>query len=740
MRNYRFFIIVAYFFCATFNSFLNAQFQFDFKNTIKVDFSGELTNDAFSGGFNNPQFSTIDFDFDGDDDLFVFDRSSNHVKLYESVLENGQQRYRYVFNGNLYFPSDLSYRVALVDYDNDGKKDLFAATVGGTKVYRNVGNQIDGLQWQLVSPLLQSNYFNDVSNLYISNTDIPAYVDVDNDGDIDVLTYHISGQRVEYHQNQSVELYGVPDSLIFELKNECWGRFLEGAHSFAIQLSPDIAPCNGVTGVINPKSGITRHSGGSLLALDYDGNGVKDLIAGNISYRNLNLLINGGSAVNTDSPMISQDINFPSNSKRVNVLSFAASFWEDVDFDGVKDLIVAPNDKNNSSNKQSAWFYKNTGSNASPNFEFQSKDFLQKNTIDVGMGSVPIVVDVNQDGLSDLIVANYFEMNEDSVKKSSLHYFENQGTSTEPIFTLVDTNYLNVSTLNVGLRAIPTFGDITGDGWNDVVFGADNGKMYILKSNSSTTFLPIEQLMDNTAAFVTTEGGASPQLVDLNEDGLLDLVIGTKNGKIRYYENVGTNANYQFNLVSTNFGGVDVSENFVGYATPHFFKNDNEWFLFCGASNGKLHFYKNIIENGSFSSVFETISDAYLGINSRGYAAPFVADVDHNGKLNLFLGMELGGLWHFEHDPNSTLSITEELSDESSVLIYPNPSQGIFNLIISNSVDVNSVQLFDLKGDEVGLEINGNQIKIQNPVAGIFILKAMLKNNSQEINRKIVIE
>ena len=43
--------------------------------------------------------------------------------------------------------------------------------------------------------------------------------DVDFDGDIDVLTFHISGEYLQYHQNQSQELYGHSDSLIFKLKN-----------------------------------------------------------------------------------------------------------------------------------------------------------------------------------------------------------------------------------------------------------------------------------------------------------------------------------------------------------------------------------------------------------------------------------------------------------------------------------------------------------------------------------------
>jgi len=732
-RSYRFFFLLSGFFYLGFLSFsVCAQFKFEFKNDLPVTYNGMTGSAAFSGGLNNPQFSTIDFDFDGDEDLFIFDRSSNHIILYENVEENNQRFYRYVYNSRRFFPDDLNYRVALVDYDGDGKKDIFAAAVSGTKVYKNMGNATDGLSWKLVSPLLYSTYIHDASNLYISQTDIPAYTDVDNDGDIDILTFHLSGQRLEYHQNQSQELYGHSDSLIFELKNECWGKFMEDINGFEVVLSPDVSPCNDDTGVINPKSDPERHSGSTVLSLDYDNNGVKDLILGDVSYRYLNLLINGGTTVNTNSAIISQDIHFPNNSKRTEVVSFPASFYEDIDFDGVKDLLVAPNAKNSSVNKNSVWLYKNTNTDNQPVFEFQTKSFLQGNAIDVGTGSVPVFTDINYDGLPDLVIANYFEVDEDSSRKSTIHVFENHGTTSQPHFVLTDTNFLDVNSLGIGYRIIPAFGDLNGDGYADIVLGNDNGKLFLLQAGSANTFNTLVALQNSDGAQIQCSGGASPQLTDLNGDGLSDLVIGTRNGTIHYYENIGNQNNYIFKQISTQLGNVNVSENFIGYAVPHFFKENNEWHLLCGSHSGKLYFYRNIVQSGELSTDFELISSDFLGINTNGYSAPFVIDIDNDDQLNLFLGMELGGLWHFEHDPNSTIGTYQLEKAANGICVYPNPNQGTFYLSDNILLNEEDILITDISGRIIPFQLTNNFIQLHNCVSGTYIMTVLKNDKTQK--------
>ena len=56
-----------------------------------------------------------------------------------------------------------------------------------------------------VSYLLSYQYNNDY-NIYVVSSDIPSISDIDNDGDLDILNFGVQGSRIEYHQNQAVEL------------------------------------------------------------------------------------------------------------------------------------------------------------------------------------------------------------------------------------------------------------------------------------------------------------------------------------------------------------------------------------------------------------------------------------------------------------------------------------------------------------------------------------------------------
>ena len=685
------------------NLTLWGQFQFNFDHSVPVTVDGLSLKSPWAGGLNTPQFSSLDYDFDGDEDLLVFDRSSDQLRVFKFSFQNGLPHYEVDLRAQLFFPPNLRYRVTTYDYDQDGRKDLFCYAIGGIQAYRNIGTPAQGLVWQAYSPYLVSNYEGPNLNLYISGADIPALVDVEGDGDMDVLTYHISGEYLQYHQNQSQELYGHSDSLIFKLKNRCWGGYREDVTSNALFLNDTSSYCNGGN-VVGPQLGENNtnkaHAGSTVLALDLDNSGVLDLVLGDVAYGNLIKLINGGSAPNQNSDMLSADYNFPSNTTPANVQLFPAAYYLDVDGDAKKDLLVSPNANNVSENENSVWFYKNLSSNQGPVFAFQENDWLQGDMIEHGAGSRPVLADLNQDGLLDLLVGNFHAYKPVLNKESRIAYYQNIGTASAPAFILVDNNFLDLANSGLGLNFMPSVGDLNNDGKPELIIGRDNGQLalYLNTTTGSTPSFTLQTsiLTDATGSSIQVPMFASPQLFDLNEDGKQDLIIGYKGGGLIYYENTGTTTNPLFTLQSSALGAINVAVNGPdGFSNAWFFKWQDTTYLLVGAQDGRIHFFDSISNN--ILGAYHEITADLVGLSAQigAYASASVGNLDNDAHLDLIVGQDLGGLFYLEDQPGSDLGLQDH--QQIGIRVYPNPFSNSFSVQIDGAHELRA-GLYDVNG------------------------------------------
>ncbi|MFT6280035.1 MAG: hypothetical protein ACJA0U_000151 [Salibacteraceae bacterium] len=728
---------------------LSAQHSFDYDNSIPVVRISDTLENPWAGGLNFIQISEFDYNQNGMMDLLVFDRSSDQIKVYTQETGPNGLFYQHQFGASELFPPDLRYRAQLFDYDNDGRNDLFTWGIGGLKVYRNVSNGVNGLQWIVFKDIVYSDYaVTGINPLFISADDIPALVDVDYDGDLDILTSDAQGLRIEYHQNQSMETYGIPDSLLFVQKNECWGKFTEGLNSSVVTLFDPNPPCVGGN-IPNPEKNATlseykliAHQGTSILALDIDSSGVRDLILGDAAYNGLTLLLNGGTAVNTDSPMISFDDAFPSYTTPVKCNNFPASFYVDVDFDGLNDLIVSPNSENSSFDKNSVLFYKNLASNGQPTFSPVSTNFLQSSMIEHGTGSIPVLFDYNEDGLKDLIVANYYNYKATNQKESLIALYLNTGTSTAPVFKFIDDDILNLVNANLGLRSVPAFGDIDNDGDEDLFLGLEDGTLIFYENtstgNGAIWALGTPNYQDNQANTISVNAFSYPQLFDLNNDGLLDLLLGNRLGNIIYYQNVGSATIPSFELMNSTLGQVDILPgNQSSNASIHFFRENNEIHLLCGSFKGTLSYYTDIATNLAQGASFNLVSDNYQGIDVGKHSSIYLDDIDDDGILNAFLGQDLGGIFHYNLNEGS-IGLTEQ--SQTQLAIYPNPA--IEFVTISADELINSIEVVDMRGRIQFSENNINKMGLTVPVidldAGIYILLVEL-TSGQLVSKKLIV-
>jgi hypothetical protein len=709
-----------------------AQLGFVPYDSIPVVISGNTLANAWAGGLNSPKFSEIDLDGDGIKDLFAFESGWNgRVKTYINQGTPNTVDYYYAPAYQAKFPAMRNWAL-LADYNCDGKQDIFTSVAGGVAVYRNDYNPTDGLNFTLMTSLLYTEGMIGQASLYVGPSDIPAIVDVDNDGDLDVLAFGFFGNTVEYHKNKTIENYGTCDSLEFELQNRCWGYFFENSLNNSVTLHDT---CLG--NVFFPET-TNLHAGSTLLALDMSGNGVKDLVLGDVSYNNMVLLTNGGTT--TTSNMIAEDMAFPSNTTPINLPIFPAGFYLDVNNDGKKDLLVAPNVSNDSENFEGIWYYKNTGTAAVPVFSYQQNDFLQEQMIEVGTGANPTFFDYNADGLLDIIIGNYGYYNTSGTYVGQFSIYENKGTQTSPSFELVTRDYAGVSAYN--LKGIyPTFGDLDGDGDEDMIVGTFDGVMHYF-DNIAGSGNPPNFILTFPNYKAIAGDFATPQLIDVNRDGKLDLLVGERDGRLNYMENVGTVNAPSFNAAPTNdfFGGIDMMLNCcTGFSSPFLTEDSSgSYVLYVGSEEGHLVQFDNI--EGNLTGNFNLVDSFYLdGLNNSISGA----DINNDGHFELIYGELSGGIRILKQ--GITIGIDKIAIKETHVLVYPNPSNGLITLELLSSFLLNeavAVEVFDIVGKKL-LSIpidfqNKININLRNTTPGVYFCRIIIADGSF-ITKKIIV-
>ena len=65
---------------------------YNIDQSIPVKVGDKYLPNAWSGGLNSGQYSTIDINFDGSEDLVVFDRTSSKINVF--INENNEYKYQ----------------------------------------------------------------------------------------------------------------------------------------------------------------------------------------------------------------------------------------------------------------------------------------------------------------------------------------------------------------------------------------------------------------------------------------------------------------------------------------------------------------------------------------------------------------------------------------------------------------------------------------------------------------------
>src|SRR5690606_15332160 len=135
-----------------------------------------------------------------------------------------------------------------------------------------------------------------------------------------------------------------------------------------------------------------------------------------------------------------------------------------------RDILVSPHDLAAAENYKCIALYRNTGTAATPVFTYQHDTFMIEHSIDAGSASYPVLYDYNRDGRLDLFVGSDGYYQPGGSYRSRISYYQNSVSGSKTSLTWQTGDFNGISAEGFA-GAAPAFGDINGDGMDDMLLG-----------------------------------------------------------------------------------------------------------------------------------------------------------------------------------------------------------------------------------------------------------------------------
>lgn len=723
------------------NSLLFAQ-NFTFTQKVAHQIQNGQMRNAWAGGLNSPQISPIDLDQDGTDDLFIYDRANQ--KIYTFLAKPAEKKYLYSPKYEKYFPDfeDAGW-VLLHDYNFDGKKDIFAGYNFGVQAYLNISTAQIAFQKTYDLLMTESSNIAFPYNLAIFSTDIPAFYDIDNDGDLDALFLDFHNGLIELHLNRSKERYGNANFLEFERINYCWGDFLISEIN-CDEIVFDIAcPFNNLRTSDGRKK--ILHTGSAVLLTDLNNDNLLDIMLSGVSCNKTYVMLNQGT--NKGAIFRSFTTNFPP-SKPIDIGVFSALYSFDATFDGKKDLIVASNLKENENGNadfaNSVWLYENKNTNSLPDWQFVQRNFLQNTMLDVGQDSAPAFIDYDGDGDLDMFVGNSFYTSStipaDKQKFATIHFYRNQGTPEKANFILESSDFLSLSQKKF-IQIVPQWVDINRDGSLDLILTALESEtqrniVYFL-ANQAPRNNAVE-LNENLIPFpLAIERGDKIYFYDIEQDGDFDIILAKPLGNLVFVENwrgnfIERNKNFLQTSISATARNPSI--------TIADFDQDGKEDLVFANDEGKLKFVSNLRENYQNSNVNWQNLFLESEQSSKKWGKNLIfasADLNADRKVDLVIGSLAGGIQILQNENLNAVTLAEP-----TFWLMPNPAKKYVYIRTTQAGEVIFYNNIGQKVAESKIYANTQEVafKVENWANGIYFVHFISQTGEKKIAKLLKFE
>lgn len=298
-------------------------------------------------------------------------------------------------------------------------------------------------------------------------------------------------------------------------------------------------------------------------------------------------------------------------------------------------------------------FYQNTGDKATlaygggePNWE----------GINLAYNTIPAFGDLDNDGDYDMIIGA-------ASASPRFRFYRNQGSPKVADMVYIDpSEIVGSGTLPGSGNPSPVLVDIDGDGDLDFFSGYAAGTFHYCQ-NTGTVYqmkwAPSQQIYDYTNGVMNSGGYAAPEFADIDGDGDYDLFSGTSiDGGIRFWRNTSTNNFPQWTFVTNFYGGITNSSTYLVVRFADIMNNDGLLDMIVGDFSGTMTIYEN---TGTVANALWAAPVVKNGMVA-GRAAPAVCNIDGDrfgltqwtnnlvtmGYLNGVAGQSLYGLASFE--------------------------------------------------------------------------------------------